>query len=145
MKQYKFKIHYISDKENVRADAFNRKCDYMKSKKKFNHNILKINENDIISANHHQINAILRIIKDEKKQFFVSKKRLQILKNKIDEYIKKHHDDSLQKHSEVSKTIQLLRQYYQFSQIKQKVETYIKKCISCQKNKHATHVKYKKI
>ena len=87
----------------------------MKSKKKFNHNILKINEDGIISANHHQINATLRIIKNEKKQFLVSKRRLQISENKIDEYIKEHYDESLQKHSKVSKTIQLLRQYCQFS------------------------------
>ena len=117
----------------------------MKSKKEFNHNILKINENGIISANHHQINATLRIIRNEEKQFPVSKKRFQISKNKIDEYIKKHHDESLQKHSKVLKTIQLLKQYCQFSQMKQKVETYIKKCINCQKNKHATHFKYEKI
>ena len=105
MKQYKFKIHYISDKENVWANVLNKWCDYIKNKKEFNHNILKINEDDIISANHHQINATLRIIKNEEKQFSVNKKRLQILKNKIDEYIKKHHDESLQKHSKVLKTI----------------------------------------
>ena len=86
----------------------------MKSKKEFNHSILKINEDDIISANHHQINATLRIIKDEEKQFSVNKKRFQISKNKIDEYIKEHHDESLQRHSEILKTIQLLKQYYQF-------------------------------
>ena len=103
----------------------------MKNKKKFNHNILKINEDDIISANHHQINAILRIIKNEEEQFPVSKERLQISKNKIDEYIKEHHDESLQKHSKVLKTIQLLKQHCQFLQMRQKVETYIKKCINC--------------
>ena len=105
LKQYKFKIHYTSGKENARANAFNKQCDYMKSKKEFNHNILKINEDGIISTNHHQINATLRIIRDEEKQFLVSKRRFQISKNKIDEYIKKHHNDSLQRHSKVSKTI----------------------------------------
>ena len=105
MKQYKFKIHYISDKKNVWTNALNKWCDYIKNKKEFNHNILKINENDIISANHHQINATLRIIKNEKKQFFVNKKKFQISKNKIDEYIKEHHDESLQKHLKVLKTI----------------------------------------
>ena len=117
----------------------------MKNKKEFNHNILKINEDGIISVNHHQINTTLRIIKDEEKQFLVNKRRLQILKNKIDEYIKEHHDESLQKHSKVSKIIQLLKQHCQFSQMRQKIETYIKKCINCQKNKHATHIKYEEI
>ena len=117
----------------------------MKNKKKFNHNILKINENGIISANHHQINTILCIIKDEEEQFLVSKKRLQISENKIDEYIKKHHDESLQEHLRILKTIQLLKQHCQFLQMRQKVEIYIKKCINCQKNKHATHIKYEEI
>ena len=29
--------------------------------------------------------------------------------------------------------------------MKQKVEIYVKKCNSCQKNKHATHAKYEEI
>ena len=29
--------------------------------------------------------------------------------------------------------------------MKQKIETYIKKCLNCQLNKHATHVKYEEI
>ena len=103
--QYKFKIHYTSEKKNDRADAFNKKCDYMIIKKKFDYNILKINDDEIISTNHHQINATLRIIRNNQEQFSISKEKLQIPKNKIDEYIKKHHDDSLQKHSSVSKTL----------------------------------------
>ena len=67
LSQYKFKIHYISEKENSRADAFNKRCDYITIKEKFDHNVLKINNNEIISANHHQINATLRIIKDDQK------------------------------------------------------------------------------
>ena len=117
----------------------------MTIKKKFDHNILKINDDEIISANHHQINTTLRIIRDDQEQFPINKEKFQISKNKVDEYIKKHHDGSLQKHSGVSKTLQLLRQNCQFLNMKQKVETYVKKCSSCQRNKHATHVKYEKI
>ena len=29
--------------------------------------------------------------------------------------------------------------------MRQRVETYIKKCLNCQKNKHVTHVKYEHI
>ena len=41
--------------------------------------------------------------------------------------------------------MQLLRQNCQFPRMRQKVETYIKKCFNCQKNKHATHVMYEEI
>ena len=65
LEQYKFKIHYISRKENGRADALNRRCDYMTIKEKFDHNVLKINDDEIISTNHYQINATLHIIKND--------------------------------------------------------------------------------
>ena len=74
-------------------------------KKKFDHSTLKINNDGIISVNYHQINATLRIIKNDQEQFSISKEKLQISKNKIDEYIKKYHDDSLQKHSGALKTL----------------------------------------
>ena len=98
----------------------------MKNKKFFNHNILKINKNELLSINQRNLNAILRILKN-------NQKKLHISKNKIDEIIKKHYDESLQNHSNVFKTLQFLRQIYQFLNMKQHVETYIKKCFNCQK------------
>ena len=87
----------------------------------------------------------MRIIRNNQKQFSINKEKLHILKNKDNEYIKKHYNDSLQKHSDVSKTLQLLRQNCQFLNIRQKIEIYIKKCSNCQKNKHATYIKYEEI
>ena len=43
------------------------------------------------------------------------------------------------------KTLQLLRQHYQFSNIRQVVKTYIKRYLSCQQNKHNTHASYNEI
>ena len=37
----------------------------------------------------------MRIVKDDKEQFSIKKNKLQTLKDKIDECIKEHHDDSL--------------------------------------------------
>ena len=54
----------------------------------------------------------MRIIKNDKKQFSIQKEKLQISKKKIDEYIKKHHDNSLQKYLKVIKILQFLRQHY---------------------------------
>ena len=117
----------------------------MNLKKIFNHNIFKINNDEILFINRHEVNMTLRIMRNDQKQFLIIYEKLQILKNKIDKYIKKHHDELLQKHFDVIKTIQFLRQNCQFSNMKQKVEIYIKKCFNCQQNKHVIHVKYKKI
>ena len=48
-------------------------------------------------------------------------------------------------HLDVSKTLQLLQHSCQFLNMRQHVETYIKRCLSCQQNKHETHVKYDEI
>jgi hypothetical protein len=117
----------------------------MKEKELINKSILKINKNDSLSASVQEINATLKILKDQKEQYFIKKKRLIILENKINEIIKKYHDESLQEHFEISKTLQLLRQHCRFSNMRRCVETYIKKCFNCQKNKHNIHRKYEKI
>jgi hypothetical protein len=103
----------------------------MKTKKSFNHNILKINNDESLLVNKHEINATLRILRDDKEEFPIEKEKLQISIDKIDECIKKHHDEPLQGHLGVTKTLQLLRQNCQFSQMRQVVEAYIKKCLSC--------------
>ena len=117
----------------------------MNLKKIFNHNILKVNSDEILFVNCHEINTTLKIMRDDQEQFSIVHERLQILKNKIDEYIKEHHDESLQRHFEIIKIIQFLRRNCQFPNMRQRVETYIKKCLNCQQNKHVTHAKYKKI
>ena len=117
----------------------------MNSKKVFNHNIFKINNDEILFANRHEINQTLKIMRNQREQFLVVHEKLQISKNKINEYIKKHHDESLQNHFNVTKTIQFLRRNCQFPHMRQRVETYIEKCFNCQRNKHVTHAKYEKI
>ena len=122
-----------------------RRSDHMNSKKVFNHNILKVNDDEILFANRHEINMTLKIMRDDKEQFPIVHEKLRISKEKIDEYIKEHHDESLCDHFDVIKTMQLLRRNCQFLNMRQRVKTYIKKCLNCQQNKHATHTKYEEI
>ena len=49
-------------------------------------------------------------MQNDKKQFSIVHEKLQISKDKIDEYIKKHHDKLLQRYFDVIKTMQFLRQ-----------------------------------
>jgi hypothetical protein len=105
LEQYKFKIQYTLDKDNDRANALSRRSDHIKTKKSFNHNILKINKNESLLANKYELNTTLRILRDNTKEFSIKKEKLQIFIDKIDECIKKHYDKSLQKHSRVIKIL----------------------------------------
>ena len=80
----------------------------MNFKEIFNHNILKVNKDDTLFANYHEANAMLKIVRDDQEQYSIIHEKLQISKNKVDEYIKEHHDESLQSHSSVIRTIQFL-------------------------------------
>ena len=71
----------------------------------FNYNILKINKNESLLTNKHELNATLRILQDNTKKFSIKKEKLQIFINKIDECIKEHHDESLQEHLKVTKIL----------------------------------------
>ena len=117
----------------------------MKIKKVFKHSILRVNDDGSLSVNKHELNTTLRIIRDDKKEYSVVQEKLQILEDKIDECIKKHHDESTRDHSGVSKMLQLLQHSCQFFNMRQHVEIYIKRCLSCQQNKHGMHAKYDEI
>ena len=130
LEQYKFKIQYTLGKDNRRADALSRRSNYIETREVFNSSILKVNKDRLLLANQHEINITLRIFRDNQEQFPVEKGKLQVLDNKIDECIKEHYNRPLQGHPGIAKTIQLLRQHCQFPNIRQRVEAYIKKCLS---------------
>ena len=103
----------------------------MNDKKIINHNILKINRNEFLSINTKKLKTILKILRDDQKQYFIKKNKFQISQNKIENIIKKHHDNLLQKHLKIAKILQFLRKNYQFANMKQHVEKYIEKCFNC--------------
>jgi len=74
----------------------------------FNYNILKINQNKLLSANKYKLNTILQIFRDNTEEFLIEKEKFQISINKIDKYIKKYHNKLLQEYSEITKILQLL-------------------------------------
>ncbi len=82
LEQYKFTTQYTLEKENEKANALSRKNDYMKEKKLINRNIFKINNNDSLSTSAQELNVTFRIFRDQKKQYFIKKKRLIILEKK---------------------------------------------------------------
>jgi hypothetical protein len=42
----------------------------------FNYNILKINKNKLLLTNKYKLNAILQILRDNKKEFLIKKRKL---------------------------------------------------------------------
>ena len=102
----------------------------MRSKEVFDQSVLKINNDESLSFNKCEFNVTMRILRDDQEQYSIVKEKLQISDDKIDNYIKKYHDESLQRHSRVTEIIQLLRRKCQFSHMRQKVEIYIKKCLN---------------
>jgi len=71
----------------------------------FNYNILKINKNKLLLTNKYKLNAILQILRDNKKEFLIKKRKLQISINKIDKYIKQYYNKLLQKYLKVIKIL----------------------------------------
>ena len=110
LKQYKFTIRYTSEKKQQNK-RIKQKNDYMKNKNMINHNIFKINDDKSLSNNIQKINAILKIFNDDQKQYLIIKNRLHISKKHINRIIKKYHDELLQKHFEMFKTLQFLRRH----------------------------------
>ena len=75
LEQYKFKIQYILDKDNNKANALNKRSNYIKTKKLFNYNIFKINKNKLLLANKYKLNIILQIFRNNKEEFLSNKER----------------------------------------------------------------------
>ena len=123
----------------------NKQSNHMQTKEIFNYSILKINKNESLFSNKHELKTMLCILQNDTKQYSIKKEKLQISFNKINECIWKHHNKSLQDHLNVIKTLQFLWQQCQFKNMRQHIETYIKKCLNCQQNKHETHTKYERI
>ena len=81
----------------------------MKIKKKFHHSILKQNKNELLLTNQKKFNATLKIQKNTKKQYSIQKNKFQIFIERINDTIKKYHNELLQKYSSVNKILQLLQ------------------------------------
>ena len=54
----------------------------------FNYNILKINKIRLLLINKYKLSIIICIIRDNQKMFLINKKRVSIIKNKINKNIK---------------------------------------------------------
>ena len=56
---------------NNRANILSRRSNHIKIKKIFKHSILRVNNDESLSVNKHELNIMLRIIRDNKKEYSV--------------------------------------------------------------------------
>jgi hypothetical protein len=123
---------YTPEKDNSRADALSQQSDIARTKEITKSTILKIYEDESLgpSKGLQRLKISIRIKVPEKLQKAI---------------IRQHHDDPVHRHPRVARTIEQIQRNYQFSGIKDKVASYIKKYADCQRNKHSTHAPYREM
>ena len=127
--QYKFTIYYIFKKDNGRADALSRKPDYVIIEKE-SFALLVEGENGTLINITAQLNAIIGM-DDGKTIKWKDGKRI-IDEQKIDDYIRRHHDPPEFSHPGVNGTTAILRRSCYFKNMQERIRAYVKKCKSYQ-------------
>ncbi len=153
LRQYKFKILYTPGKDNGRVDALSRRTDHMESKDITEKPILKqerdgslvlvqslaattrITVQDIaLTLKEGYVNDNLAIqlrIQQPGQELLQYKGRTYLPEKCVKEVIRDYHDDPLQGHPGVSKTVELLQREYTTPRLRAHVEKYIRECIQC--------------
>jgi transposase InsO family protein len=134
LSQYKFKILYTLGKENGRADALSRRHDLAGEKTIDKFAILRKNSDGSLGPSQ-QLNLTM-VVQGEHHIPSQVPEELQ------EEVISSHHDDPLHGHPGITRTVELIKRYYEFPNMRDKVSKFIKNCVNCQQNKHSTHAKY---
>lgn len=132
LRQYKFKIQYTPGRDNGRADALSRRIDYMETKEIFEYNILKTNKDGSLSANVKDFGHVLRVLQDDTEEFPIEQGKFMVRPDQEQDCIRQHHDDPVQGHPGIAKTVELIQRNFTFPQLRKKVTSYIKQCVKCQ-------------
>jgi hypothetical protein len=99
---------YTPGKDNGRADRLSRRPDYIESKEIFEHSILRANQDGSLSANVRDLSNVLRILQDDTEQFPITQGKFAIQPKQEQDCIKQHHDDPVQGHPGIAKTVELI-------------------------------------
>ena len=140
--QYKFTIKYTPGKDNARADALSRRSDYMEGHQPTSHSILKVNADGTLSANPQEFNTILRILTDDSEQFPIEHGKYKVPQDKEQQCISDHHDGPSNGHPGIAKTTERIQRNFTFPDMRNKISTYLAKCIECRQNKASRHARF---
>ena len=109
-------IKYTPGKENGRADALSRREDMVEPIKD-NRAILKVNDDGTISNKPQEFNSVVRVLTDMEEQYPISKQRLRVPEDQIQECIRSFHDNQEKGHPGRAGTCQLIKRYCVFPKI----------------------------
>jgi hypothetical protein len=124
---YKFKIHYRKGSKNGKADALNRRSDYLVKEGKEPAAILRIDDQGIISCNTNFIAEVTNYAEGS-----------------VSETIRDFHDDTTAGHKEVTQTLNKIRKTdIQLPKILEKIRKYIAACDIYSRTKHRRHKPYR--
>ena len=143
--QYKFQIKYTPGKDNGRADALSRRSDYMEGHTPAQHSILRENADGTLSANVMELNVVLQVLHDKDEEFPTHRGKIRIPPEQETECIQTHHDDPTRGHPGINKTTALIQRNFLIPKLREKVTSYIAKCIKCNQDKSARHAPYGRI
>jgi hypothetical protein len=123
---YKFKIYYRKESKNGKADALNRRSDYLVKKEREPAAILKIDNQETISYNinfiaevtNYAVESVIKVIRD-------------------------FYNNTTAGHKEVTQILNRIRKTgIQLPKILEKVRKYIAACDICSRTKHRRHKPY---
>ena len=93
--------------------------------------------------------ATNKLVFDFKKQqqttVLTYQRKTYVPKSCTKDVIRDYHDDPVQKHPGVTKTVEFINRDFVFPKMRFQMETYIKNCVLCQQNKFAKHARYGQI
>jgi transposase InsO family protein len=162
LSQFKFTIIYTPGKDNGRADALSRQPEYQGESRPTKLALLSQNEDGTLGPpgvlstttenrgpnknnrirGAYQDSDFCRKLQQNEEGLYQMNGKTYIPDALMTEIIAEHHDAPHNGHPGGARTLELIKRSYDHPNLQDKVRKYIRKCSSCQKNKHNTHAKY---
>ena len=155
LREYNFTLKHVSEEENDRANALNRRSNYDESKQviktlfKQQDTMLKLaNISTISSEDKNQriwnvySDEDRELLEDSEKNEYTVRNELLSINNRIyvskkirNDFIREYHNESTQEHQDINKTWKKIARKYYFSRMRISIFKYIDKCLECNQNK----------
>lgn len=131
---FKFRIHHVQGKENVRADAMSRRVDYMEGNEQQSFRLFKWEEDKLVLTHSQAI--------EETRANRVNEELSQETQRQI---ISMCHDDRVSGHKGIDKTLEIITRNWEWPGIRKDVTEYVGQCNLCAKTKTSRHKPYGKL
>ena len=132
--QYKFVIRNVRGKDNARADALSRRNDLMEASQQ-SQAVLVQHDEETLGPNVKELGMVLT---RKGKELGLNVPRQPNQDTHEEELIKRCHKPPEYSHPGIKETMRILARKAIIKNLKERVASVLKKCTSCQRNKHST-------